>query len=62
MGIPAAHQWCRCSQEVSPVTLHGYVLALCLVLGSLLVLATVFYVAIRVKRKRLASALQRQVT
>lgn len=48
-------------QEVSPVTLHGYVLALCLVLGSLLALVAVLYLVLCVKRKRLASAFQRQV-
>ena len=39
----------------------GYVLALCLLLGSLFSVAAIFYVAICVKRKRHASALQRQV-
>ena len=43
------------------MTLPGYVFALCLLLGSLLIIAAVFYVAICVKRKRHASALQRQV-
>ena len=43
------------------MTLPGFILALCLNLGSLLVLASVFYVAICVRRKRHASALQRQV-
>ena len=43
------------------MTLPGYILALCILLGSLLVLATVFYVAICVKRKKQSSVLQRQV-
>lgn len=43
------------------MTLLGYVLALSILLGSVLLLATVFYVVICVKRKRQTSALQRQV-
>ena len=43
------------------MTLPGYVLALCILLGSLLLLAAVFYAVICVKRKKTASALQRQV-
>ena len=43
------------------MTLLDYVLALSTLLGSVLLLATVFYVAICVQRKRHASALQRQV-
>ena len=44
------------------MTLTGYILALCVLLGSLLVLATVFYVAIRAKCKQQKSDLQRQAS
>lgn len=38
------------------MTLPGYVLALCVLLGSLVLLAAVFYTVLRFKRKKQASA------
>jgi hypothetical protein len=63
MGIPgrASMIMMLLPQGVSPVTPLDYVLALCSLLGTLLFLAAIFYVAICVKRKRHVSALQRQV-
>ncbi|CAH0263874.1 hypothetical protein SRABI128_03212 [Microbacterium sp. Bi128] len=34
------------------MTLPGYVLALCILLGSLLILSAVFYILLRTRRRR----------
>ena len=43
------------------MTLPGYVFALCILLGSLVLLSAAFYVILRLKRRRQASVVQRQV-
>lgn len=43
------------------MTLFDYVLALCILLGSLLVLSAAFYAVLRLRRNRQASAVQREV-
>ena len=44
------------------MTLSGYVLALCVLLGSLVLLATLFYGILRLKRGRQTSVTKRQVS
>ena len=44
------------------MTLFGYVLALCVLLGSLVLLATLSYGILRLKRRRQTSAPKRQAS
>ena len=43
------------------MTLPGYVFALSILMGSLVLLSAAFYVILRLKRRRQASVVQRQV-
>jgi hypothetical protein len=54
MGIPGRATNDAASQEVSPVTLPGYFLALTILLGSLALPAAVFYAMLHLKRLRQA--------
>jgi hypothetical protein len=48
-------------KEVSRLTLLGYFFALCVLLGSLLLVAAILHLVLRLRLRKHASAFQRQV-